>query len=188
MISQRAQLTVYPLPSTERVQMLNGSLPLLVLDDEIRSERKLSSVPIGGAVSPAPPVLAWHTSPIDLLAASLPSVYFIYTATMRWLFSFLLLALLGAVQARSYAGSRLLVVLEEQTDREKYSVFLDDLAGTSTFTWWSIVTLFQTLLEQFRCNEEPSEALLSVPAVEIGVIQRLVAQGVGFDVCLILPS
>lgn len=48
---------------------------------------------------------------------------------MRWLFSFLLLALLGVVQAVSYTGSRLLVVLEDAGEREKYSVFLGDLEG-----------------------------------------------------------
>lgn len=48
---------------------------------------------------------------------------------MRWLFSFLLFAILGAVQAVSYTGKRLLVVLEEQSEREKYSVFLEDLSG-----------------------------------------------------------
>jgi oligosaccharyltransferase complex subunit beta len=49
---------------------------------------------------------------------------------MRWLFSSaLVLAWSAAVAAKSYTGDRLLVVLEEQSDREKYSVFLEDLAG-----------------------------------------------------------
>lgn len=39
---------------------------------------------------------------------------------------------LVAVQARSFTGNRLLVVLEEQAEREQYSVFLDDLSGKST--------------------------------------------------------
>ncbi|KAF2197992.1 dolichyl-diphosphooligosaccharide-protein glycosyltransferase [Delitschia confertaspora ATCC 74209] len=46
---------------------------------------------------------------------------------MLWLFSFLLLALLGAVQALSSSGSRLLVVLEELSEKDKYSQFLGDL-------------------------------------------------------------
>lgn len=47
---------------------------------------------------------------------------------MRWLFSFLFSVLsLVAVQARSFTGNRLLVVLEDQAEREKYSVFLEDL-------------------------------------------------------------
>jgi oligosaccharyltransferase complex subunit beta len=48
---------------------------------------------------------------------------------MRWLLSLLLAAIVAVVQAASFTGNRLLVVLEEQTEREKYSVFLDDLAG-----------------------------------------------------------
>lgn len=46
---------------------------------------------------------------------------------MKWLLSLLLCALLGAVQALSTTGSRLLVILEEQSEREKYNVFLEDL-------------------------------------------------------------
>jgi oligosaccharyltransferase complex subunit beta len=48
---------------------------------------------------------------------------------MRWLLSLLLAAIVAVVQAASFTGNRLLVVLEEQTEREKYSVFLEDLAG-----------------------------------------------------------
>lgn len=46
---------------------------------------------------------------------------------MLWLFSFLLLALLGAVQALSSIGGRLLVVLEDSAEKDKYSQFLGDL-------------------------------------------------------------
>jgi oligosaccharyltransferase complex subunit beta len=46
---------------------------------------------------------------------------------MRWLFSFLLLALLGVVQALSSSGARLLVVLEELAEKDKYSEFWEDL-------------------------------------------------------------
>jgi oligosaccharyltransferase complex subunit beta len=47
---------------------------------------------------------------------------------MRWSFSSLLvLAWTAAVAAKSFSGNRLLVVLEEQSEREKYSVFLEDL-------------------------------------------------------------
>lgn len=47
---------------------------------------------------------------------------------MRWLLSFTIAFIWSvAVQAKSLTGSRLLVVLEEQTEREKYSVFLEDL-------------------------------------------------------------
>lgn len=48
---------------------------------------------------------------------------------MRWLFSFLLLALLSLVQALSSSGSRLLVVIEEAAEKEKYSQFLGGLEG-----------------------------------------------------------
>ena len=51
------------------------------------------------------------------------------TAIMRWLFSFLALVLLGVVHAKSYLVSRLLVILEEQSDKEKYSVLFAYLNG-----------------------------------------------------------
>lgn len=47
---------------------------------------------------------------------------------MRWLLSITVAFVWSVVvQAKSFTGNRLLVVLEEQTEREKYSVFLDDL-------------------------------------------------------------
>lgn len=46
---------------------------------------------------------------------------------MRPVLSFLLFAFLGAVQALSSTGSRLLVVLEEAADKDKYSKFWGDL-------------------------------------------------------------
>lgn len=46
---------------------------------------------------------------------------------MRWLSSFLALALVSVVHAISYTGSRLLVVLEELADKDKYSLFWADL-------------------------------------------------------------
>ncbi len=52
---------------------------------------------------------------------------------MRWLFSFALaLVWTFSVQAKSFTGDRVLVVLEEQSDKTKYSAFLEDLAGKST--------------------------------------------------------
>jgi hypothetical protein len=49
--------------------------------------------------------------------------------TMRWLFSSAaVLAWSAVVAAKSFTGDRLLVVLEEQSEREKYSVFLEDLS------------------------------------------------------------
>lgn len=51
---------------------------------------------------------------------------------MRRLFSFLVLALLGVVQALSSSGRRLLIVLEEASEKAKYSTFWEDLEGLST--------------------------------------------------------
>jgi len=48
---------------------------------------------------------------------------------MRWLFSFLLLGLLAAVEAVSSSGNQLLVVLEELADKTKYSKYFGDLEG-----------------------------------------------------------
>ncbi len=50
---------------------------------------------------------------------------------MSWLISFLVLALLGCVQALSSSGSRLLIVVEEAAERAKYSTFWGDLEGLS---------------------------------------------------------
>lgn len=52
---------------------------------------------------------------------------------MRWLLSFLILAIVAVVKAASFTGNRLLVVLDEQAEREKYSVFLEDLKGKCIF-------------------------------------------------------
>jgi hypothetical protein len=99
---------------------------------------------IGLAVVPAPGELgsrrrAWRCirTPIELLVrnAELRN-YFTYTTTMRWLFSFLLFGILGVVRAVSYSGNRLLVVLEEESEREKYAVFLGDLSGK----FWTFFT------------------------------------------------
>ncbi|KAI9879250.1 MAG: oligosaccharyl transferase glycoprotein complex, beta subunit [Pleopsidium flavum] len=46
---------------------------------------------------------------------------------MRFLLSFLLLGLLGLLQALSSSGNRLLVVIEEATEKERYSTFWGDL-------------------------------------------------------------
>jgi hypothetical protein len=51
------------------------------------------------------------------------------TVKMRWFLSFLLLGLFAAVNAVSSSSNRLLVVLEELGEKEKYSKFLGDLEG-----------------------------------------------------------
>lgn len=48
---------------------------------------------------------------------------------MRWLLTLGLLTLLSLVQALSSNGNRLLVVIEEGTEKEKYSQFWGDLEG-----------------------------------------------------------
>lgn len=56
---------------------------------------------------------------------------FTHQTDMRWLFSILVLALVGFVQALSSSGSRLLIVVEEVAERAKYSTFWGDLEGLS---------------------------------------------------------
>ncbi len=51
---------------------------------------------------------------------------------MRFLLSLLLLGLLGIVHALHSSGGRLLVVIEEATEKEKYSTFWGDLEGERT--------------------------------------------------------
>ena len=48
---------------------------------------------------------------------------------MRWLLSTLFLALLSLSHALSSSGSRLLVVIEEAAEKEKYSQLWGDLEG-----------------------------------------------------------
>lgn len=48
---------------------------------------------------------------------------------MRWLLPCLLLSVLGLAQALSSSGSRLLVVIEEAGEKDKYSNFWADLEG-----------------------------------------------------------
>ncbi|MCJ1455357.1 oligosaccharyl transferase glycoprotein complex, beta subunit [Mycoblastus sanguinarius] len=48
---------------------------------------------------------------------------------MLWLLSLLFAALLGLAQALSSSGSRLLIVIEEAAEKEKYSKFWGDLEG-----------------------------------------------------------
>lgn len=48
---------------------------------------------------------------------------------MRWLFFCLCLAFSGFVQAISSTGNRLLVIIEEAAEKDKYSKFWGDLEG-----------------------------------------------------------
>lgn len=51
---------------------------------------------------------------------------------MRGLITFVLLALFGVVSALSSAGNRLLVVLEEESEKSLYSQFWSDLESEYT--------------------------------------------------------
>lgn len=51
---------------------------------------------------------------------------------MRVLLSLLILGLLGIASALSTSGNRLLVVLEEIAEKDKYSKFFGDLKGKHT--------------------------------------------------------
>jgi hypothetical protein len=55
-----------------------------------------------------------------------------FSYAMKLFFSWLLLTLLGVVSALSSSGSRLLVVLEDTSEKEKYSQFWGDLEGKET--------------------------------------------------------
>ena len=48
---------------------------------------------------------------------------------MRWMLASLLLGLLGLVSALSASGSQLLVVLDQESDKAKYSQFWAGLEG-----------------------------------------------------------
>jgi len=48
---------------------------------------------------------------------------------MKSLLSFLLLLLVAAVQALSSTGSRLLVIFDDEADREGYKTFFGDIKG-----------------------------------------------------------
>ena len=70
---------------------------------------------------------------------------------MRRLVSFLLLGLLGLVQALSSSGNRLLAIIEETAEKDKYSKLWDDLEGKSEpLPWWASLadaaSLFRTRL------------------------------------------
>ena len=75
---------------------------------------------------------------------------------MRWLLSFLVLAIAAVASAKSFTGDRLLVVLEGQVEREKYSVFLEDLAGKCCLHWWE---RSEKLQDWVGCSFEAARSL-----------------------------
>lgn len=64
------------------------------------------------------------------------------TAIMRSLLSFLLLGLLGLVHALRSSGGRLLVVIEEAAEKEKYTTFWGDLEGGWTALHQTATTIY----------------------------------------------
>ena len=83
---------------------------------------------------------------------------------MRWLLSFLVLAIVAVVRAASFTGSRLLVVLDEQAEREKYSVFLEDLAGECSSSPGRAIGSFRNNPEAFIMSHELQTQLLRLMA------------------------
>ncbi|KAK3213649.1 hypothetical protein GRF29_28g509623 [Pseudopithomyces chartarum] len=92
---------------------------------------------------------------------------------MRWLFSFLLLALLGVVQALSSSGSRLLIVLEEESERENYSVLLEDLSNRGFHT--TVQSPKADKLSLFRHGERAYDHVILLPAKSKGLGPALTA-------------
>ncbi|KAF2113960.1 Dolichyl-diphosphooligosaccharide--protein glycosyltransferase subunit WBP1 [Lophiotrema nucula] len=92
---------------------------------------------------------------------------------MRWLFASLLLALLGAVQAISYTGGRLLVVLEEQSEREKYTAFFGDLESRGFHL--TVESPKSESLSLFKHGARAYDHLLLLPAKSKGLGPALTA-------------
>jgi hypothetical protein len=90
-----------------------------------------SSDTADGMVQPAA-ILALHTSSLESVAATfLPSSRQRLLCKMRWFLSLLLLALSKVSYALSSSGNRLLVVIEDAAEQDKYSTFWGDLEGTN---------------------------------------------------------
>ncbi|OAL51846.1 Dolichyl-diphosphooligosaccharide-protein glycosyltransferase 48kDa subunit [Pyrenochaeta sp. DS3sAY3a] len=93
---------------------------------------------------------------------------------MRWLLSFAFaFAWAAGVQAKSFAGGRLLVVLEEQAEREKYSVFLEDLTARGFSA--TIESPKADKLSLFKHGERAYDHVLLLPAKSKGLGPALTA-------------
>ncbi|KAH8696966.1 Dolichyl-diphosphooligosaccharide--protein glycosyltransferase subunit WBP1 [Phaeosphaeriaceae sp. PMI808] len=96
---------------------------------------------------------------------------------MRWLFSStFLLAWSASVAAKSFSGNRLLVVLEEQSEREKYSVFLEDLTSRGFTT--SVESPKADKLSLFKHGERAYDHIILLPAKSKGLGPALTANNV----------
>ncbi|OAL01164.1 Dolichyl-diphosphooligosaccharide-protein glycosyltransferase 48kDa subunit [Phaeosphaeriaceae sp. SRC1lsM3a] len=93
---------------------------------------------------------------------------------MRWLFSSAaVLAWTAAVAAKSFTGDRLLVVLEEQSEREKYSVFLEDLSSRGFST--TLESPKSDKLSLFQHGERAFDHVLVLPGKSKGLGPALTA-------------
>ncbi|KAH4157292.1 dolichyl-diphosphooligosaccharide--protein glycosyltransferase subunit WBP1 [Parastagonospora nodorum] len=93
---------------------------------------------------------------------------------MRWLFSSAaVLAWTAVVAAKSFTGDRLLVILEEQSEREKYSVFLEDLSSRGFSA--TVESPKADKLSLFRHGERAYDHVLVLPGKSKGLGPALTA-------------
>jgi len=85
----------------------------------------------------------------------------------------LLLAIAAVASAKSFTGDRLLVVLEEQAEREKYSVFLEDLAARGFHT--TVDSPKGDKVALFKHDERTYDHVLLLPAKSKGLGPSLTA-------------
>ncbi|KAH0542531.1 hypothetical protein FGG08_003036 [Glutinoglossum americanum] len=93
---------------------------------------------------------------------------------MRWLFSFLILALVSVVRGVSTKGNRLLVVLEDSSEKDSYSRFWDDL-GERGFEL-SFESPKNDGLSLFQHGERAYDHIILFPAKSKGLGPSLTAQ------------
>ncbi|KAF9696825.1 hypothetical protein EKO04_005611 [Ascochyta lentis] len=92
---------------------------------------------------------------------------------MRWLLSFVVLTIAAVVKAASFTGNRLLVVLDEQAEREKYSVFLEDLTARGFHT--TVESPKGDKVALFKHDERTYDHVLLLPAKSKGLGPALTA-------------
>lgn len=94
---------------------------------------------------------------------------------MRWLLSFIVAFIWSiAVQAKSYTGNRLLVILEEQAEGEKYSVFLEDLTSRGFST--TVKSPKESKLALLKHGERAYDHVLLLPGKSKGLGPALTAK------------
>jgi len=93
---------------------------------------------------------------------------------MRWLLSVTVAFVWSVVvQAKSFTGNRLLIVLEEQAEREKYSVFLEDLTSRGFTT--TVESPKENKLSLLKHGERAYDHVLLLPAKSKGLGPALTA-------------